>query len=649
VVTLLETLRALQAGPALRNDVIVVFADAEENGDVGAAGFMGTHPWARDVRLALNFEGYATGGPSFLFATSRQNGWLIDQFLAVAPQPTGSSLFVALMGLEPGSGMDLEEYMARGAAGLDFTYVNYATTAYHTAGDTVAAVDPRGIQHDGNYALALVRHFGDIDLSALPRTPDAVFFNVLPGVVAHYPQPWATPLAAAVAALLIGLLVVGFRRRRLTIGGLVVGTLAFLLGTIGTFALATLTWMGIKALNPNYQVVLVGTYQGALFLAAFAALAFGIMAALYVWLRARVRLANLTAGALLIWMVLMGLTAARAPGASYLFTWPLLFALLGLGWLLIGDNQAAHPWRSVAVLFLAAAPGVILVTLAATNPLFPMMNRLEMMTQLPLSVAPALLVTLLAGLLVPQFALLAGEADRTASPAWRRWLVPGTAVLIGLALIGVANVRSGFDAQHPRPNSIAYQLDADTGQALWLSADPAPDAWTRQFFPDPAVIRRGERFPTLGLPAFAAAAPVVVLPAPAVAVLGDSTDGTLRTLNLQLISPRHAQNLAAEIQAEGEIVAATLNGQALDFSAFTPEQRRQLVFTYVNPPEQGIELTLRIASTGPLALRLQDSSAGLPHIPGMTIAARPPEMMPISGPTLLDPTVVRSSVTVPAR
>ena len=187
VATLLETLRALRAGPPLRNDVIVVFAGAEENGD---------------VRLALNFEGYATGGPSVLFATSRQNGWLIDR-------------------------------------------------------------------------------------ATLPRTPDAVFFNVLPGVVARYPQPLALPLAVVVAALFLSMLVAGFRRRRLTAGGLVVGSLAFLVGAIGVFALVTATWMAIKALNPNYQVMLVGTYQGPLFLAAFVVLAFGGMAALYAWLRAR--------------------------------------------------------------------------------------------------------------------------------------------------------------------------------------------------------------------------------------------------------------------------------------------------------------------------------------------------------------------------
>jgi acetylornithine deacetylase/succinyl-diaminopimelate desuccinylase-like protein len=40
VVTVLETMRALQAGPPLRNDVIAVFTDGEEVGDLGAAAFM---------------------------------------------------------------------------------------------------------------------------------------------------------------------------------------------------------------------------------------------------------------------------------------------------------------------------------------------------------------------------------------------------------------------------------------------------------------------------------------------------------------------------------------------------------------------------------------------------------------------------------
>ena len=56
VVTLLETMRALTAGPPLKNDVIFVFADGEERDMLGAHVFATQHPWMQEVGLALNFE-----------------------------------------------------------------------------------------------------------------------------------------------------------------------------------------------------------------------------------------------------------------------------------------------------------------------------------------------------------------------------------------------------------------------------------------------------------------------------------------------------------------------------------------------------------------------------------------------------------------
>jgi hypothetical protein len=51
-----------------------------------------------------------------------------------------------------------------------------------------------------------------------------------------------------------------------------------------------------------------------------------------------------------------------------------------------------------------------------------------------------------------------------------------------LALLAVATARLGFDSNHPRPDTINYQLNADTGQASWLTRDANPDGYTHQFF-----------------------------------------------------------------------------------------------------------------------------------------------------------------------
>ena len=69
----LETVRALQAGPPLAHDVMVVITDGEEAGLLGAAAFVREHPWARDVAVTLNFEARGTTGRSYMFETGAGN------------------------------------------------------------------------------------------------------------------------------------------------------------------------------------------------------------------------------------------------------------------------------------------------------------------------------------------------------------------------------------------------------------------------------------------------------------------------------------------------------------------------------------------------------------------------------------------------
>jgi Zn-dependent M28 family amino/carboxypeptidase len=193
VVTLLETMRALKAGPPLKNDVIFVFADGEEYGDLGARAFATQHPWMQEVGLAINFEAQGSSGPAYVYDTSQQNGWLINEFLKAAPYPMASSFVVNIATTMPEQqpGCDLEEYMAPGSAGLDIIYTGN-TPAYHTMQDNVQTIDAGSLQHEGAYTLALVRHFGTMDLTQVPTTPNDVFFNIGPGLVVPTPRPWSS-------------------------------------------------------------------------------------------------------------------------------------------------------------------------------------------------------------------------------------------------------------------------------------------------------------------------------------------------------------------------------------------------------------------------------------------------------------------------
>src|SRR6478736_61202 len=65
--TILEGIRTfLHNKTPHKNDIIILFTDAEELGLNGAALFATKHKWAKDIGLALNFEARGTSGPSYM-------------------------------------------------------------------------------------------------------------------------------------------------------------------------------------------------------------------------------------------------------------------------------------------------------------------------------------------------------------------------------------------------------------------------------------------------------------------------------------------------------------------------------------------------------------------------------------------------------
>ena len=121
----------------------------------------------------------------YTFETSPGDNWLISQYAQAAPYPLASSLMYEIYRRLPND-IDFTVYKSAGYGGLDFAVIG-DSAYYHTALDDTAHVDLGSLQHQGSYALALVRHFGDLDLAAA-HTEDAVYFNALGTYLfVHYP------------------------------------------------------------------------------------------------------------------------------------------------------------------------------------------------------------------------------------------------------------------------------------------------------------------------------------------------------------------------------------------------------------------------------------------------------------------------------
>ncbi len=182
--------------------------------------------------------------------------------------------------------------------------------------------------------------------------------------------------------------------------------------------------------------------------------------------------------------------------------------------------------------------------------------------------------------------------------------------------------------------------------ATWVSAEDQFDRWTQQFFPAGAqpgsFIPFPNNMPNWARATWQAPAPPVDLAAPWVTVLEDTVASERRTLRLRATSPRGAPNLNLDIQARGGIEAA-LDGKPLDLSTVPADQRTRLRIAYHAVPAEGIGLGVTIAALGPVHVRLEDRSNELPVMPGMTISARPADMMQAPF-EMADPTIVTRSM-----
>lgn len=419
VAAVLETLRALKAGPPLRNDVVALFSDGEETGLLGAKAFAESYPGRDDVKVVLNFDARGDIGPVLMFETSPQNGWLIEHFADAAPKPVANSLMFEVYKRLPND-TDFTVFKRKGVAGLNFAPIGGFAT-YHNKLDTLADFSVDTLQHVGENALPLARAFGNLSLERT-REPDAVYFDLLGATLITYPGWLVLPLAIVAGLAFAAVVFYGVRKGRLRPGRVGLGFLALLLSVIAAAAVnyAAASYIGLR--HPrSWLAIQPDTPQGRFYALGLLALTVAVVTAIYAWFRARVGVGDLLVGAALWWLLLTWLTALFLPGASYLFTWPLLFALLAAALVLSAEGgEITQKWM-IAALLLCAAPGVLL--------LVPLAYLVLVGLTLTMAAAVMTLVVLLLGLLVPPLGPGVGR---------RRWVLPAVAAICGTALFIIA-------------------------------------------------------------------------------------------------------------------------------------------------------------------------------------------------------------------
>ena len=627
VVAILESLRALNAGPRLRNDLIVLVTDAEELGLLGARAFVDEHPWMEDVALVVSIEMRGGGGPSMMFETGADNGWVIAALREANPHPVANSVGYEIYRRMPND-TDFTPFREAGRQGLNFAGLARANV-YHQAYDSPENFSEATLQHHGTQVLAMLRHFGDADLGDV-SAPDVSYVTVPVVGLVTYGRPWIWMLGGTSLVLWVVALVVGMRGGARA-GGIAVGSLASLLqlGALGFAARFLYAWRA--GAHPEFGALLAGAFHSegwyvlALVCTAFA-LATLFLTALRRWFSA----AELAVGGLLVPVLLAAATTVLFPMAAANIQWPVLAGCVGalaVAGLPRGERPGHVRWFLAVV---AALPVVVVLTPFTEGVRLAMGMRM----------APA--VAVLAGL---AFVLVLPLLDTLREP--NRWWAPVTGLVVAGLFLAVGVSTATPSAERPAPSTLVYLMDRETGSAHWGTHPARAESHPGGVW---AVAAAGP-FDTAAAPeslaefspgrlryAVAAAEPLSV-PPPTVEVAADTAapGGTLR---LSVTSETGAEMMLFRFGEAGPHLTA-INGKPVAAGG-----RPLRVEHWGIPAQGGVLLDFEVASAeSGLVFSVVEHHLRPEELVGSTIFSRPAELAPNIR-TLSDRAMIRTVVGV---
>lgn len=444
VISILQTLKALKQSAALQQDLIVLISDGEEAGLLGAEAFAQFHPWLKDVGMVLNFDNRGNAGPILMFETSPGNGKLIEHFAQASPAAISNSVMYEVYKAMPND-TDFTVFKKRDIAGLNFAMIQNLSS-YHTPHDQASLLSPASQQQQGEMMLSLVRHFGQQDHRHWADQNRVYFHLPVVGLV-HYPVSWVTTISAFAGLLLLIFLVTSYRQRGLRLGATLLASLAFIFALLSLAFFAQQAWNGLLFLFPHYQDMRDPDPSHGYLLAV-------ILCLIWFWtlyqdlLMKWLHQSEWMAGIAMVWMGLLVACTHYFPGASFLFAWPLMLALLT--WIIL-FNRNEQSLNYGLGLLLGGALSLLLFA-----PYILMFNVALGFHSLGV---PVLVLVLLLGLLAPLFA----------------WCLQGLRSTVFILAIGISLYAAGlaterFHQAQPVLNPVIYAHQDQNEQAYWLIA-----------------------------------------------------------------------------------------------------------------------------------------------------------------------------------
>ena len=610
VATILEGVRAFVYNKtAHKNDIIILFSDAEELGLNGAALFVTEHKWAKEIGLVLNFEARGSSGPSYmLMETNTGNAGLVKEFAEANPKfPVSNSLMYSIYKMLPND-TDLTVFRKNGnIQGYNFAFID-GHYNYHTAQDDINHLDKNTLAHQGEYLMPLLHYFSNANLNSTQSPEDDVYFTI-PYSFISYPFDWVLPMVIIAFVLLLFLIFIGIGKRILSFPEIIKGFIPFLGSIIVSGLITFFGWKLLLKVYPQYNDLLNGfTYNGHDYIAAFTLLSLAICFSFYQRFSAKKVTMNHFIAPLFIWILINGLISIFLKGAGFLII-PAFAGLLMLASFVLTQKSK---WILNLVLSIPT-----LLIIAPFIQMFPIGLGLKVLF------GSAILTVFTFGLLLPVF----GSFVRKGM---------SSLILLALAIgfFAKAQINSGYESGKAKSNSLVYILDAENNKATWATYDTNLDEWTKTYLgtnPKDATA-----FNSLSLPSkynsgftFMADAPMKELAKPTIEFLNDHIVGANRYLKIRITPNRKVNRYDVFANEDLDIHNFKANGLSLLGQKGSKYERKgKKLLSYYVVDQLPLEIEFSLAASSVLDLDVMESSFDLMSNPLFQMQKRANWMMP---------------------
>ncbi len=444
--SVIEIARALKARNLPRHPVVILIDDGEEAGLLGARVFVASHPWAKDIRAAVNLDNRGTSGPALMFETGSANDWVLKLYAKAVTRPATSSIYYAAYKQLPND-TDFTVFKAAGYQGVNFAIIG-DEPHYHSQLDNFANASPASLQDEGADGLAMASALANANIAA-PPISEAAYFDLLNRWTMVWPVRKNLRVAIAALVLLILLACSLVYRKRLGTRAIVWGLLYFpvTIAVVGGGVFLLRRMLRVTGAQPVDWIAhplpaLVAFWAFGIALVFLFALAFAKRAGSW----------GLWVGVWFWWLALAIVAALLLPGLGYLFLAPSCVAVVAAipACLQRDESEMAVFVGMLLPLFVAAVLGFGLVL-----SLYP-----------ALGVVSFVIIALNVGILLtpigPILARFKNSGDGSVAP------LAAIALLVCAGAAFLAFVVPAYSAKSPEHLNIEYFQDADSGRSQWV-------------------------------------------------------------------------------------------------------------------------------------------------------------------------------------